>query len=268
MKDPETEKFLREQRIKERAKKLYDESKLPPNMHKNEQKMNKRKEERIKALEKELFEFDRRPKRRDKPNFEKLHQEFSKKLDDKKKEFKPAKVVPFNLTEAKERPISFEEEKAEPNQFMKMMFGAVLKTSKKAPPVPTTKKMNKALEKKKEKEKEEELSKQQKEREEEQKKKHISSLKSIVQTKIAMEDHTQEKKRKRKEELEEKKLSNKIEERKIKKHIDEVIKKGKDRTLQVDGYESTSDVMKRFRSIRNTMDTLNKLGVSTKPIVN
>jgi hypothetical protein len=267
MKDPETEKFIREQRIKERAQKLYEESKLPPNMHKNEQKMNKRKEERIKALEKELFEFDRRPKRRDKPNFEKLHKDFSTKLDSKKKEFKPSKVVPFHLTEAKERPVDFEEEKIEPNKLMKMMVGAALKTSKKAPPVPTTKKMNEALERKKQREKEEELSKKQREQEETQKKKRISSLKSIVQTKIAMEDHTQEKKLKRKEELEEKKLSNKIEEMKTKKHIDEVIKKGKDRTLQVDGYESTSEIMKRFRSVRNTMETLNNLGVSTKPKV-
>lgn len=80
-----------------------------------------------------------------------------------------------------------------------------------------------------------------------------------------MEDKTQEKKRKRKEELEFKMLNNKVEERKIKKHIDEVIKKGQDRTLQVDGYESKSDVMKKFRSLKNTFETFNTLGVKLKP---
>ena len=139
MKDPEEEKFIREQRIKERAKKLQQEAKLPPNMNKNEKKMNKRKEERMKALEKELFEFDRRPKRRDKPDFNKLQKQFTDQMDQKKKQHKPVKVKPFNLTEAKEIKEEIEEVRGDPKAFMKVLAGAVAKTTKKPAPVPTTK---------------------------------------------------------------------------------------------------------------------------------
>lgn len=155
MKDPKTEKYLREQRIKERAKKLYEESKLPPNMHKNEKRMTQRKEERMKELEKELFEFDRRPKRREKPNFQKLQKQFINKIDQKKKEFKPVKVKPFNLTEAKEVLEEIEEVREDPKAFMKVLASAVMKTSKKPVPVQTTKKMNDIIERKKKAEEEE-----------------------------------------------------------------------------------------------------------------
>ena len=266
MKNPETEKFIREQRIKERAKKLYEESKLPPNMHKHEQQMNKRKGERMKALEKELFEFDRRPKRRDKPNFDKLHQDFNDQLDKKKKEFKPSKVIPFNLTEHKERIAEIEEAKEDPKAFMKLLAGAVMKTAEKPAPVPTTKKQIEAIERKKKEEIDLEAENEEQRKKEEQKKQQTLSMKTVVQTKIAQEDRTQEKKMKRKEELENKKLSNKIEERKIKKHLDEVVQKGQSRDLQIDGYESTSEIMKRFRQIRNTMGTLEKLGLPLKPV--
>lgn len=170
MKDPQTEKFIREERIKERAKKLYEESKLPPNMNKNEEKMNKRKEERMKALEKELFEFDRRPKRRDKPNFKKLHEDFSTQLESKKREHKPVKVDPFKLTEPKEKLPKIEDVEGD-NQFMKLMVGAVIKTNKKPVPVPTTKKMNQVLEKRQQEEQELENNKAEERKLKEEKKK-------------------------------------------------------------------------------------------------
>jgi len=181
MKDPETEKYIREQRIKERARKLYEESKLPPNMHKNEKKMNQRKEERMKELEKELFEFDRRPKRREKPNFEKLQKQFTDKMDKKKKEFKSVKVKPFNLSEAKEIQEEIEEVREDPKAFMKVLAGAVLKTSQKPAPVQTTKKMNEIIEKKKKAEEEEKSKKEASRLNLEKKKKKTLSVKSIVQ---------------------------------------------------------------------------------------
>ena len=261
MLDPKTEKALREQRIKERAQKLYDESKMPQNMKKNEDKMNKRKNERIKALEKELFEFDRRPKRREKPNFDKLHKDFDDQIEKKKKEFVPSKIVPFNLTEQKERTDDFEETKQEPNAFLKMLAGAAMKTANKPAPVPTTKKLIDFIDKKKNDEIEEKAKKDEMLAKEDAKKKKTLELKSIVQTKIAMEDRTQEKKKERKEHLDKKKLDNKVQELKQQKNIDEIIQKGKDRDLQIDGYESTSEIMKRFRKLRETMEIFDKNNV-------
>ena len=242
MLDPKAEKAQRERRIKERAQKLYEESKMPQNMKKNEEKMNKRKEERIKALEKELFEFDRRPKRRDKPDFDKLHKDFDGQMEKKKKEFVPSKVIPFNLTEQKERNDTFEETKDQPNVFLKMLAGNIMKDSKKPVPVPTTKKLVDIIDKKKNDEMEEKAKKDELKAKEEEKKKKTFELKTIVQAKIAMEDRTQEKKKERKEYLEKKKLDNKLNELKQQKNIEEIIQKGQDRTLQIDGYESKSDM--------------------------
>lgn len=61
-----------------------------------------------------------------------------------------------------------------------------------------------------------------------------------------MEDRTQEKKKERKEHLEKKKLDNKINELKQQKDIEEIIQKGQDRELQIDGYESKSGKLELY----------------------
>lgn len=266
MLDPAAEKYAREQRIKERAQKLLGESKLPENMSKNEDKMKKKKDERMKALEKELFEFDRRPKRRDKPDFEKLQNDFQAKLDQKKQQAKPIEVKPFNITEHKRTIKEIEEVKEDPKKFMKMLAGAVAKTTNKPVPVATTKKFSQVIDQKKDEELKAKSEKEQEQMEKEKKKKQTMSMKTIVQAKIARDDKTQEKAQERKQKLEEKKLDNKINEQKTKEHLDGVIQRGKDRTLQVDGYESTSEVMKMFRSVRNTMSVLSIAGITPKPL--
>jgi len=124
-------------------------------------------------------------------------------------------------------------------------------------------KLNKQIDAKKKAEEEEKVRKEAERKKEEKKKKKTLEMKTIVQTRIAMEDKTHEKKKKRKEELEEKKLKNKIEERENKKQLDEKIQKGKERDLQIDGYESKSEIMKRFRQMRNTYEALEKLGINT-----
>ena len=220
----------------------------------------------MKALEKELFEFDRRPKRRDKPDFGKLQSQFQEQLQKKKQEFKPAEVKPFNLTEHKRTIKEIEEVKDDPKKFMKMLAGAVSKTTKKPVAVPTTKKFSQVIDKKKNEEQKAKESKEAELKSAEKKKKQTMSMKAIVQAKIAREDQTKEKQQERKRKLEEKKLDNKLKERETKQHLDGVIKKGQDRTLQIDGYESKSGVMKMFRNIRNTMSVLSISGITPKPV--
>ena len=101
----------REKVIKEKAKKLYDESKMPPMLETHE-KMQKARKDRKKADEIKKEKEEQREKNRKKkifvPNYEKIREREDKKLNDKKNAVPKTIVEPFNFNDNKKKTNMYE----------------------------------------------------------------------------------------------------------------------------------------------------------------